>query len=127
MNLVFETIARGVSSRITVERFEVIREQNIWDQLWALHAGYDSSAPIINFHKEHVIVAHLGGRSSSGYEVRIIKIEKEMGNLAIHYEELKPGLRCIVAQVITHPYHIIKMERSENNSLFIRTERILDC
>ncbi len=50
-----------------------------------------------------------------------------MERLAVYYDELKPGPSCIVAPVLTQPYHIVKVWRTENTLVFIENEEIRDC
>lgn len=76
---------------------------------------------------EIVIVVHLGTRGSLGYAVSITRVEDQVGTLAVHYDELKPGSRCVVAQVLTQPHHIVRVRWTESVPVFIENEEIRDC
>jgi hypothetical protein len=122
-----ETVARGEASGITQERREAIRDEATWEAFWKVHAGSDAPPPDLDFQKEIVIVVHLGTRGSSGYAVSVTRVEDQVERSAVYYDESKPGPRCIVAQVLTQPHHIVKVRRTDNALFFIENEEIRDC
>jgi len=123
----FETISQGTDSRIPHHRSEVIRTSMEWTALWQEHKHSDLSLPVVDFQKEGVVVVFLGNKGSAGYSVQIYKIEENERELKIYFEELKPGPTCMVAQVITDPFHMVKIPLSEKEPIFIRREKIQDC
>ena len=124
--LMFETIAHGGSSGIKEERLEVIRDQAAWNEFWISHAGARSPAPIVDFQKKMVIVVLLT-RPTGGYAVNVTRIEKQPRKFIVYYDELIPGPRCGVTTILTQPYHIIKLRRTDNEPRFIKKEKIQEC
>ena len=123
----FETVDHGVISGLMDERQDVIRDQTVWMDFWKSHKGKGSSVPMIDFQKEIVVVIHLGTRSTAGYEVNVRQIEDQSERVMITYEEIKPGPGCFVAQVLTQPYHIIKIKGTQKEVSFIKKEQIKAC
>ena len=128
----FETVAQGMSSRITSDQLEAIRDQTKWNEFWKSHDGADSEVPSVNFVSETVIVVLLGRQPSAplmNNAVNITTVENERGTkLVIHYDLLVPSSGCFDRDLsASQPHHIIKIPRNDKEPVFIRTERKFNC
>lgn len=124
---IFITLAQGTASGITEERREAIRDPAAWAAFWQAHAGPNSPPAPVNFREELVIVVHAGTRPTSGYAVVVTKVLSRDGKVAVHFEEQKPGPRCVVAPIPTHPYHVISVPTTPLAPIFVKHDRVQDC
>lgn len=107
------TIARGGVSSVMQPRQVVVRDAGEWDTLWREHAGPDSPAPVVDFGSQMVVGVFLGSRNTGGYAVEITKVEQAGGAIVVHYTETKPERGMVLAQVITSPFHLVKVPRAD--------------
>jgi len=74
----------------------------------------------VNFEKQMVIAVFSGQKPTAGYSVRIIG-QKETGDrLEVYYTETSPAKGTMTAQVITYPYHIRIIEKTDKAIVFIK-------
>ena len=79
--------------------------------------------PAVDFTKSMVMVVFLGSRNTAGYRVTITGMERDGATLAVTYREERPAARDILAQVITFPHHLVRVERMDGEVKFTRSER----
>ena len=118
----FTTISQSEQSGIEDARQVVVRTPEEWKALWKEHAP-GRPMPAVDFSKSTVIGVFLGSRNTAGYRVTITGIERDGATVAATYREERPAARDIVAQVITFPHHLVRVERIEGEVKFVRAER----
>jgi hypothetical protein len=118
----FTTVASGSHSGLDEPRQAVVRVDEEWHALWKLHSP-GQPAPSVDFQKEMVVGVFLGSRPTAGYVVHIVRITEEKGELRIEYRERRPAPGAIVAQVITMPFHLVRLPRRPGA---VRFERVPD-
>jgi hypothetical protein len=118
----FTTISQSEQSIIEEARQVVVRTAADWTALWKAHAP-GQPMPAVDFTKSMVIGVFLGSRSTGGYRVTITGIEREGASVVVTYREERPGARDILAQVITFPHHLVRVERVAGEVKFARAER----
>lgn len=106
------SVAQGPNSGIDDTRAVVVRSQADWDTLWKSHAGVQP-APSVDFSRELVAAVFLGTRPTAGFSVEIAGYRREGSALVIDYVERVPGAGGFTAQVLTSPFHIVKLPRSD--------------
>ncbi len=121
-NVSFETIDQGAWSKYQENNDQQIIEiydQKGWEDFWNKHTSGKFPAPgvpEINFRKYLVIVALDQIRNSSGYKLKIknIVVDTALENrlFEISIEVTFPGSAAITADVLTRPFHIVKVEKS---------------
>ena len=79
--------------------------------------------PAVDFTKSMVMGVFLGSRNTAGYRVTITGMERDGATLAVTYREERPAARDILAQVITFPHHLVRVERMDGEVKFTRSER----
>ena len=105
----FTTLAQGATSQIEEPRTAAIRTSHEWAKLWTEH-GRIEKRPEIDFAGATVLAVFLGTRPTAGYGVEITRIEKEGAGLVVTYRERAPGPDERTAQVLTAPFHIVRIE-----------------
>jgi hypothetical protein len=115
------TLARGGASRVVEPKEVVVRTAPEWEALWRAHAGSDTGRPAVEFPAQMVVGVFLGARQTGGYAVTITGVTLEDGTLVVRYAETAPGPDAIVAQVLTAPYHLVRVDRVEGPVRFERT------
>jgi hypothetical protein len=76
--------------------------------LWKEH-GVTQPLPVVNFSKEIVAAVFLGSRPTGGFNVEILSTRVEGDALIVEYGERRPGRGDIVSQVLTSPFHIVRL------------------
>lgn len=102
------TVARGSMSAITEAKQVVVRSSAEWNALWKEH-GAAQPVPAVDFSKELVVAVFLGSRPTGGFGVEVVSTRVEGDALIVEYAEQRPGRSDIVSQVLTSPFHIVKL------------------
>ncbi len=128
----FETIDIDDQSGVTGERPQVFKRdtQAGWEELWSRHQGNVSpvpGAPDVDFSREMVIAAVDQTEPSGGYGFEITGIEEIEGRLVVRVSKAIPGSDCIVTAVITQPFHIVRMAKSDLEPELLISEETYSC
>ena len=118
----FTTISQSENSGVEEARQAVVRTPEAWQALWKQHAP-GQPMPAVDFSKSTVVGVFLGSRNTSGYSVTITGIESDGSSALVTYREERPGARDMLAQVITFPHHIVRVERIAGEVKFVRAPR----
>ena len=78
--------------------------------------------PVVDFTKSMVLGVFLGSRNTAGYRVTIAGIERSSATVGVTYREERPGGRDMLAQVITFPHHLVRVERIDGEVKFTRAQ-----
>ncbi len=117
------TIDKGFHSGVREPLEVVIRDEQEWAALWSRHASGRRpvpSPPPIDFSAEMVVGLFLGQKSTGGHSVEITRAEMDGSNLRFYYRESSPPPGAIVPQVLTQPYHLVRLSRSEAKPVFVK-------
>ena len=118
----FTTISQSEQSGVEEARQVVLRTPEEWKALWTEHAP-GQPMPAVDFTKSMVIGVFLGSRNTAGYRVTVTGIEHDSAIAVVTYREERPGARDTLAQVITFPHHLVRVERLPGEVKFARAER----
>jgi hypothetical protein len=119
------TVAKGAVSGITETKQEIIRDATAWETIWRQHCRRAKPAeppPDINFGTDMVIVATLGTRQTGGYAIEIASVEETEGLLRITVKRTAPPKGAMTIQVITAPFHMVTVPRSDRKPEFVVVE-----
>ena len=108
----FETVARGVHSRLSEPLQAVIRTPEEWAALWTRHAGVEPP-PFVDFTRDMVVAIFAGARPTSGYQVEIAGVRVVDQNIEVTYRERTPPAGAPRRPVVTAPFDVIRLPRSE--------------
>jgi hypothetical protein len=113
--LEFDTIEKGFLSGITEKKNLIIRTEDEWAKLWNKHTSTripHPEAPVINFTENMILAVFMGQKPSGGFAVEITRVERCENELVVFFNEVEPPPDAVVTTVLTQPYHIIRIERS---------------
>jgi PrcB C-terminal len=118
-------------SGMTTSARLVIRDPVTWQATWAeINRGLSPSSPppSIDFSREMVVVAALGTRGSSGYDILIDgATEADAGGAAIAIRSTSPGAGCGTLTVLTQPVDIARMPRRDGAVTFVERSSVTTC
>jgi hypothetical protein len=118
----FTTISQSENSGIEDARQVVVRTAEAWKALWKEHAP-GQPMPAVDFTRAMVVGVFLGSRNTAGYRVAITGVERDGSSAVVTYREERPSARDILAQVITFPHHLVRVERIAGEVTFARADR----
>lgn len=107
----FREIARGQTSTVKERKNYFITSSAQLSELWKM-AGRTDSRPTIDFTKDDVIAVFMGEEPTAGYTIGVKTIE-DTQNRMVTVSLTKPGISCANAEMITAPYHIIVVPKTD--------------
>ncbi len=75
-------------------------------------------APSVNFNTHFVIALEMGWAPSAGYSLSPMAVEEHSDGIRVLALTTVPGDGCMVASVLTYPYHFIAVPRHRGPVLF---------
>lgn len=131
-NTPFETVVHSFFGP-QMPQLRVIGDRAEWCALWdqivtdADPKGCDES--LIDFDREVAIVAALGPRPTTGFDVKIACVQRDDGSgdtrgLAV---ESIPGLSCVTGQAFTSPVEVVKVARTMGAFTFENKSEVYEC
>lgn len=122
-DLSLTTLAQGSRSRVTETMEVVVRAPAEWATLWTRHAGPGVAAPPVDFARDMVVAVFLGRRPTSGVGVQITAVHETGAgrDLEVTYQEFDAAAGTMRRPVITTPFHIVSLPRSEMAVRFRQT------
>jgi len=130
---VFETIDIGDQSGVADEGeplLFVAETEEEWRDFWFFHSSGvidGSDPPAVDFSREMVIAAVDQAEPSGGYGLEITGIEEVEGRLVVRVSKTIPGPDCIVITVITQPFHVVRMAKSDLEPELLISEETYSC
>ncbi|MBI4895374.1 MAG: protease complex subunit PrcB family protein [Candidatus Aenigmarchaeota archaeon] len=126
----FDIIANG-SNGGDVERGNyILKKATEWKDLWTKINYYNSPippVPDVNFSKEMVVALFAGRKYTSGYYIEVSHIDEKVDGITVFVKEYSPGVNCLTSQVLTYPFNIVKIPRTEKEIGFNTEEVVLNC
>jgi PrcB C-terminal len=104
------TIARGDGSRMTTPQALVVESPGDWQAVWARHDPA-TPPPAVDFATDVVVAIHAGRRPTAGYRVELVAVERRGSETVVAYRVDAPPPGEMVAQVITYPFHILRLPK----------------
>lgn len=117
--LLFVTVAAGQMSNIEEPREVVVRTAAEWQALWKEHDP-QSAAPAVDFAQSMVVGVFLGSRPTAGFSVEISAVKVEANRTVVEYVERLPPRDAFVAQILTSPFHVVRLPRATGSVEFRR-------
>jgi len=93
-----------------------LRDEVAWAALWAEHTvGQEPDPPVpeIDLVREMAIVFFWGEKPSSGYEAEIVEVILRSDLLQVRVGVRLPSTQAIVLPVLTQPFHLVRVPRSD--------------
>jgi hypothetical protein len=109
--LPFKTISQTTASGVEEPRNVVIKDAEAWKLLWAYHAP-DQPVPVVDFGTSMVVGVFMGGTNPC-YSTSIAGVSRSEGKITVLRVDKLPPLGVMCAMLVTHPAHLVAIERSE--------------
>jgi hypothetical protein len=106
------TIEKGDQSNVEDGKQVLVRTEAEWTALWQQHAP-DRPKPKIDFSREMVVGIFMGSRPNAGFSTTITSAMAANGALLVRYNETKPSVGSVSAQILTFPYHIVAISKAD--------------
>ena len=115
----FVTVAQGTMSGIDEPREVIARTAAEWQAIWKQH---DPTAPLpaVDFTQSMIVGIFLGSRATAGFAVEITTVTTANGRTVVEYRERRPGSDAFVAQVLTSPFHAVRIAHTAQPVQFSR-------
>jgi len=107
-----------------------IRDREAWQQAWSLIHRRVSPVPLlpdVDFAGEMIVVAALGIRPTSGYDIVFTDATERDGAMTIDVAATSPASSCVTAQVVTSPLDIARVPKRTMDPAFRVTTRVVSC
>lgn len=99
----------------------VVRKKSDWDEIWrkSQTRSYPGDKPPpqppppVDFDKNMILAAFRGSRGSTGYSVKIAQVTETDDRISAIVEYHNPGPGEVEAAVITYPFTMVSMRRSD--------------
>jgi hypothetical protein len=121
----FEPIGSGPRSGVADFLEAVVTDRDAWEALWGRHASGEP-IPDVDFESETVVGVFLGTRPTSGYSVEILSIGSGDG-LEVAWRESTPGEDCMVLQVLTSPFVLVRVPVPGARAAFTGAKAAVPC
>lgn len=115
------TVAQGAMSNIEEPRQVVVRTAAEWQALWKAHDA-QSAAPSVDFTQSIVVAVFLGTRPTAGFAVEITAMRMEGNRAVVEYRERRPPRDALLAQILTSPFHVVRLARPSGSIEFRRID-----
>jgi PrcB C-terminal len=94
--------------RISDRERRLFREQNELDR-YLVQARSRGETPQIDFARRQLLLVSPGPRSSTGYEVEVLSVRAQAGEITVRVRERTPTLQDRVDAHVTHPYRLLSL------------------
>ena len=93
------------------QRFFLITGPSSWAKFLRQQRSQADAWPPVDWEREVVIVALMGGKRTGGYQITITGVEVRGAEVIVRVEERVPQPGEMVIQVLTSPYHAVTVPR----------------
>ncbi|NHZ96854.1 hypothetical protein [Massilia sp. CCM 8734] len=116
----FRTLAQSDAQTYGDKQQVVIKDAQAWAALWKRHIQA-AALPEIDFSKQMVVAAFLGGKPDGSYGLAIGGVERVAGKLRVTLVESAPGRynRSLTTTSLTNPVQFVVLERSDEPVEFV--------
>ena len=107
----FTELASGTDASVTTRENYLISTDEELRSLWPL-LNPRSGRPVIDFTKEVVIAVFAGEEPTAGYAIAVSAITDTTERM-VTIQISAPGVTCLAAQVVTTPYQVLKIPKTD--------------
>jgi hypothetical protein len=94
--------------RIADREHRLFREQDGLAR-YLVRARARGETPHIDFARRQLLLVSPGPRSSTGYEVEVLSVREQGGEITVRVRERTPTLQDRVDARVTHPYRLLSL------------------
>lgn len=122
----FTKLASGINANVHAQANYVIDSQEKLNSLWNLLPGA-GPMPTIDFEKNIVVALFAGEQPTTGYDLSVSGIEDSASARTVHVVLNKPAPSCLTGQIITQPYLVLEVSKTDLPLAHTDTETVTDC
>lgn len=113
----FKTVIEGSGRNISIkeEGQKIIKNKSEWQELWnsMFSNQTEKTSPIqVDFKKYLLVAVFSGQKETGGHAIRVESVQNQKDKIVIKVVETSPAENCILTPVLTSPFEIIKIEKS---------------
>ncbi len=127
----FQTVEMGgVFSGHGNSAYYVVNDAEEWADIWNEHSQImfpQPALPDVDFSKSTVVAVFMGQCLTTGYGIEIKEIIDTGLSVVVKVEKTYPGKGCVLGMMLTHPYHIVKVDKIDKYVLFDTFSRAIEC
>jgi len=100
----------------TGQKRVVIKNQKEWEAVWTVMTGNVApkpATPVVDFDSQVILAVFMGKRNSGGYSVSIADITDVDAKRVVRVVENNPPRDAITAAVLTSPYHVVLVTKTD--------------
>lgn len=127
--LEFHTVEEGSYSGLTVSAYYVVNDVDEWARVWSPFIQvHDPQKPMpeIDFSETTIIAVFMGLCPTTGYGIAVKEIIDTGLSIVVRVEKAYPK-GCVVGEMLTFPYHIVKVEKISKYIIFDTVSRAAEC
>jgi hypothetical protein len=100
-------------TRISVRLFR--DRASLAEFLARMNPGQRLRVPPIDFGRQQAYLVAAGPRSSTGYDLRVVRVREESSHIVVTVRERTPSLGEPVRARVTYPYRLLALPRSDKS------------
>ena len=122
IRLEFQTLEKRWGSGHTGSAYYVINTVDEWADVFE-----KPPPPEMDFSNTTIIAVFMGRRSTGGFGIEVKEIIDTGFLVVVRVEQTSPGKGCILAQVITSPFHVVEVDKIGKGVRFDTFFRTIEC
>lgn len=125
-----EVILNGTYSAINEKREMIIYTNDEYQKLMVeVYKNLDQMPriPVVDFTKNSLVAVFSAQKPSGGYFINIDSITIGSKGLTVNVIESSPGSTCNVTDVITQPFEIVKIPKTDEKAVFKYKQIVKEC
>ncbi|KXK50798.1 MAG: hypothetical protein UZ05_CHB002001562 [Chlorobi bacterium OLB5] len=128
--LAMEIVIDGTYSGVDEKREMLINNNDDYQKIMnEVYKNLDQMPriPVVDFTKNSLVAVFIGERRNGGFLVNIDSILEGSKSITVNVTETTPGVNCMVTDVITKPYTIVKIPKTDKKPIFKQKVIVKDC
>lgn len=112
----FSPIKVSSTRDVARQSVRVITENDQWTKFLSESLGFAGTAPGVDFRSHQVVAIFAGQKPTAGYSVQVQKVSDDSqpgqpSRGTVHYRIIAPPPDAFLAQVLTYPFVLIRVEK----------------
>gem|GEM_PF-4076937 len=113
----FERVFFHLKNPIVKDRSaNILNDKYSFNEVFEGNFSFDNNSMVVVFDEE---------KPTAGYSLEIKRIEKKKDRFIVYVEKEIPGRGCFLAQVISHPFDMVKIEKTNLSIVDLVFEEVI--
>jgi|GEM_PF-3110186 len=122
----FQKLASGTNSEVHTRTNYLVDSPEKLAALWQLLPGAPAM-PTVDFNTKTVIALFAGDRPTTGYDLSVSAINDTASTRMVYVVLNKPAASCMTGQMVTQPYVVFEVSKTDLAFSHTDTETTTDC